>query len=523
MTARSGLGPPPSRRFLALHLPGIATDRIRRAEPGLPRGRPLATWTQVGNRRVLAAVDGAAAAAGLRPGQALADARAIAPALLLRPAAPEADAAALEALALWGRRYTPLAAADPPDGLLLDVTGCAHLFGGEAALLRDALARLRRAGIAEPRGAVAGAAATAAALARARGDSPVAVSGIEAAVAAPLPLGPALRLPEAALADLARFGLRRVGDLLRRPRAPLARRFGPGLLDRLDAVAGRRAAPLRPAVPPPDLRVARDLVEPLATRAGVDAALDRLLSALCARLREAGLGARRVAFSAWRADGAAQEVAVGTGLPARDPAHLRRLFAEELGRLEPGEFGFERVALEAWATDPVPAGRQEGFGLDGAGAARDEAAALAEALSRLLDRLGQRGLLVRRAAPVASHWPERTVAALDPHAAVPPMPPGWAARWPAMPVLLLRRPAPFEAAVAPLPDGAPSRLRWKGEEHRVLRAEGPLRLEPEWWRAPAASAGPPPARDYHRVELPSGVRLWVCRAGDRWLLHGHLP
>jgi len=517
MTGQSGRVPaaPAPRRFLALHLPEFATDRLRRAEPNLPRDRPLATWAQIGSRRLLVAVDGAAAAAGLRSGQALADAQAIAPDLLLRPAMPEQDAEALEALALWGQRYTPLAAADPPDGLLLDVTGCAHLLGGEQVLLRDALARLQRADIAA-RAAVAGAAATAAALARARLDNPVAVSGIEAVVAAPLPLGPALRLPDTVLADLARLGLRRVGDLLRQPRAPLARRFGPELLDRLDAVAGRRAEPFRSALPPPDLRVARDLMEPIVTRAAIEAALDRLLAALCARLRDAGLGARRVALSAWRVDGAVQEIVVGTGMPSREPAHLGRLFAEKLGWLEPG-LGFERMASEAWATDPMPAGRQQGFGLGGT-EARD-AAREAEALGQLLDRLGQRGLRVRRVAPVASHWPERMVRALDPHASVPPMPPGWAARWPAMPVLLLRRPEPLEAVLMPLPDGLPLRLRWRGEVHRVLHAEGPRRLEPEWWRDRSDLL----RRDYHRVELSSGVRLWVYRAGERWLLHGHLP
>ena len=504
---------PASRRFLALHLPELATDRIRRAEPGLPADRPLATWAPSGNRRVLLAVDQAAAAAGLRPGQALADAQASAPDLVLRPADPDGDAQALHALALWARRYTPLTATDPPDGLLLDITGCAHLLGGEQALLRDALARLQRAGIAT-RGAVAGAAATSAALARARLDNPVVVSGIEAAVAAPLQLGPALRLPPAMLADLARLGLRRVRDLLDQPRAPLARRFGQDLLDRLDAVTGRRRTSVQPAAAPPDLTVARDLLEPIITRAGIDVVLDRLLAALCARLRAAGLGARRVVLSAWRVDGVVQEVAVGTGQPTRAPAHLRRLFTERLEGLEPG-LGFERMTLAAQATEPMAAGTQTGLEIGG----RHDAAATAEALTQLLDRLAQR-LRVHRVAPVASHWPERAVAALDPHATVPAMPAGWAA--PGLPVLLRRRPEPLEA-MALLPDDPPSLLRWRGMAHRPHWAEGPLRLEPEWWRARPDLL----RRDYYRVELASGVRLWVCRIGPpeaaRWLLHGHLP
>jgi protein ImuB len=504
----------PPRRFLALHLPCLATDRLRRTAPDLPDGRPLATWAPVGNRRLLAAVDHAAMAASLRPGQALADAQAIAPDLVLRPADPEGDAAALHALALWARRYTPLTAADPPDGLLLDITGCAHLLGGEAALLRDALVRLRRAGIAA-RGAVAGAAATSAALARAREDNPVVASGREAAVAAPLPLGPALRLAPAMLEDLARLGLRRVRDLLDLPRAPLARRFGPDLLDRLDTVCGRRRTAIRPAVPPPDLAVVQELPEPIITRDGIDAVLDLLLAALGTRLREAGLGARRVVLLAWRVDGAVQEVAIGTGLPAREPAHLRRLFAERLERLEPG-LGFERMALEARTTEPMAAGAQASLGIIGR-----QDAAVAVALAQLLDRLAQR-LPVHRVAPVASHWPEHAVAALGPHAAVPATPPGWPMAGQAQPVLLLRRPEPLEV-VALLPDGPPSLLRRQGVAHRLHRAAGPLRLEPEWWRDRPQLL----RRDCYEVELATGARLWICRSGPpeaaRWRLHGHLP
>jgi protein ImuB len=275
-------------------------------------------------------------------------------------------------------------------------------------------------------------------------------------------------------------------------------------------------------LPPPDLSAAQDCLEPIITRAGIDAVLDGLLETLCARLRQAGLGARHVTLSAWRVDGAVQEVAIGTGLPARAPAHLRRLFAERLERLEPG-LGFERMTLEARATEPLAAGAQGGLGMGG----RQDAAAAAVSLAQLLDRLRQR-LPVRRVMPVASHWPERSVVALDPQgvaptwdpAASPPGPLDWAAQPP--PVLLLRQPEPLEA-VALLPDAAPSLLRWRGTAHRLRQAAGPLRVEPEWWRDRRGLSG----RDYYRVELVSGVRLWIYRTGPpdspKWLLHGHLP
>lgn len=484
------------RRFLALHLPRLSTDRLRRPA-GAP---PAAAWIEERGRRLLVAVDEAAAEAGLRPGQALADAQAICPKLTLFDFAPEADAEALDKLALWARRWSPLVATDPPDALLLDITGCAELAGGEAALLGDALRRLRRAGFAA-HGAVAEVAAAAAALARATSGGVVPPGGVLAAVA-PLPVGPALRMEAG---ELAKLGLKRVGDLLRLPRAPLARRFGAALLDELDALTGARPRPLRPLAPPLGLSAALDLLEPVITRAGVDAVLDRLLPHLCRLLREAGLGARRVALLCWRVDGAVQEAVIGTGLPSREPAHLRRLFAEKLERLEPG-LGFERMALEARAAAPMASGAQGGLrAIEGPG--RD-AAALAE----LLDRLGQR-LRVRRVAAAASHWPERMIRPLDAHAVVPAVPEGWGGQ-PA-PVLLLRRHVAVQV-VAALPDDPPSLLRWRGAAHRVRQAEGPLRLEPEWWRAATAP------RDYYRVELPSGTRLWLYRAGLDWRLHGHL-
>ncbi len=486
---------PRERRFLALHLPALPTDRIRRAAPDLPTQRPLGVWATRGPRRVLVAVDRAAAAAGLRAGQALADAQAIAPDMMLVPEDPAADARALDGLAFWARRYTPLAATDPPDGLLLDITGCAHFWGGEAGLWEDALARLRRGGFAVA-GVVAGIAALAGAMARA-GHHDTA-SGDAVALAAPLPLAAGLRLDAAELVALERLGLRCVGDLLALPRGPLARRFGAGLLERLDLLLGRRRAVLRPALPPPDLVVMREMLEPIVTRGGIEAVLDVLLEALCAKLRAAGLGARQVVLSAWRVDAAVQEVAIGTGQPVRSVAHLRLLFCDRLDRLAPG-LGIERFALEARATDPMASGLQTALAIGGR---RDLGAAQA-----LMDRLRQR-VRVRHVALRASHWPERmvkTVAAALPALAWRPQPA----------VRLLRRPEPV-GVVAAVPDGPPALLRWAGTAHRVVRAQGPRRVAAEWWR------GEEGVRDYFEVELESGLRLWVFYS-DAWHVHGHLP
>ena len=482
------------RHHLALALPRLAVERLR-------RDRPVVVWRGVGSRREVVAVGGVE---GVRPGQALSDAQAIAPGAEAAEADPAADAAFLERLALWAMRFSPLVAVAGGDALVLDIAGAAHLFGGEDALLRRAEQGLARLGVTAC-GVVAGAPGTALALARA-GRGGVVPPGAEAATVEGLGLSVLPVAPDVVQA-LSRMGLRRVGEVRRQPRGALARRFGAGLLRALDEAAGEVAAPISPIRPPPDLDAAREFLEPLVTREAIDAAVAALLDALCRRLAAAGRGARRVVLRAHRVDGAVQEVAVGTGLAMRDPAHLGRLFAQKLERLEPG-FGFDRLALGAEVTEAM-AGVQGDWA--GGGALRREE------LARLFDRLAQR-VQVWRLAPVASHWPEREVARVAPTAIVE-VPPGWP-RAP-RPVRLLRRPVEV-GAMALLPDAPPSLLRIGRLGHRVRAAEGPERLEPEWWRAAPGRL----ARDYYRVELADGARLWVCRVGfgaaARWFIHGRL-
>lgn len=505
-----------TRRYLALHLPSLALDRLRRRDPAL-RGRPLATFGRGGDGRGGDGRGGdgrgarrlvAVQAPGLHPGQAVADARAIHPDLALRPDDPAAVAALLRHLALWCLRWTPLAAVDGPDGLMLDITGTDHLFGGEPALLGAVVAGLAGQGFA-CRGAIAGVAGCAAALTRGGGrDGLVLPPGTEAASLAPLGLA-ALRLEPELLVGLGQIGLRRVGDVLAQPRAAMARRFGVGLLDALDDATGSRPRP-RPTIrPAPAFAAARLLAEPLVTRPAIEALLDLLLAELCAGLAAAGRGGRRLLLRAFRVDGAVQEIAVGTAAPSRAPEHLARLFAERLERLAPG-LGFERISLEATATDPMP-GAQPVLG-SGPGPVAEGS------LCELIDRLGQR-VRLSRPRPTESHWPERSAAPGDPLGR-PAVPLAWAGR--VRPVRLLARPLGLAVATA-RPDGPPLRLRHGATCHRVLRADGPERLEPEWWGADAAR----PARDYYRVQTAEGPRLWVCRLiepgrAPRWFLHGEL-
>ena len=497
------------RRFLVLHLPLLATDRLRQRDPEL-RGVPIATWATAGNRRQLVGVD--APGTVLREGQALADAQAMHPELVLRPADADADLAFLERLALWAMRFTPLAAIDPPDELVLDVTGCTDLFGGEAALLARIGASLDRGGV-HARAVLAGVADAAAALARCGQHGRIVPSGQEAGAIAALPLG-ALRLPTDCLAGLHRLGLQCMSDVLRQPRAPLMRRFGRTLLDALDAVTGDRPRPLPPVRPPPRFEAAQNFVEPIVTREAIEHALDHLLDLLCHALAGAGQGARQVTLRAFRVDRDVQEITIGAGLPTRVPAHLRRLFAERLGQLEP-DLGFERLTLQADRVNTWDAG-QDSLATTGADPGRHP-----EELAQLLDRLSQR-LPVWRLAPRASHWPERSVVRVGPFDSI--FPSGTPSEL-LVPVRLLKRPLPL-TVLATAPDGPPVHLRLQGIVHPVAWADGPERIEPEWWRDPPDRLG----RDYYRVGLESGARLWVGRIGAMqpdqpasWFLHGYLP
>lgn len=497
---RAEVAPPDSsrcgRRFLALHLPFLATETLRHPSPVL-------TWTTDGSRRLVVAADAAALALGVRPGMPLGDANAVAPGVACVPDDPSRTAARLDSLAHWALRFSPLTATDPPDGLLLDITGGVGPFGGEEPLLRRAVAGLGRLGHAA-RAAVAGTPRGAGALA-AWFDAGVLDPEEEAAEVARLPVL-ALRVEEGVVVGLRRLGLHRVGDVLAQPRAPLVKRFGGRLALALDAVTGAAATPFRSIRPAPDRAVALEFLEPIATRTAIDGAVARLLAVLCVRLARSGEGLRRLTLRAHRADGGVQEVAIGTGLPSRDPHHLSRLLENRLEELAPG-FGFDRMALLAGEVEPL-ATVQARMIAD----AEDARGTLAALVDRLLQRVP-----VHRLRPRETHWPERAVKRVpamdDEYAPLRE----WMPR--PRPLRLLRRPERLEVT-ALLPDAPPVRLRYRGAWLPVRAAEGPERLEPEWWRDRPSRA----LRDYYRVELADGRRWWVCRAGGpgspEWYLHG---
>jgi len=445
-----------------------------------------------------------ARALGLTPGMPLAKARILVPGLDVRAADAEGDAAWLARLgAFAARRWTPRAGLSGADGLWLDLTGVAHLFGGEARLARRILGFCRRLGFTASI-AIAGTAGAAHALARFGGEPLILCPpGGEAEAVAALPLA-ALRLDEAALGTASRLGLERIGELIAMPRAPLERRFGPALLARLDQALGRTAEPFDPIVPAAPPAVLLRFMEPIATPESIAEASAEALRQLIEILVESGLGVRRLELLCERVDGDVQNIPIGLARATRDPAHLRRLIWARMEKIEPG-FGIERLRLVAARVEPLAPRPVEGA-LAGAEPAPD----LALLVDRLAVRLGARR--IHRLSAKESDLPERSVARIGPLAAAAHWP-----RWP-RPVRLLIPPEPVEQVMALLPDGAPLRFKWRGRAYRVAAADGPERVYGEWWRGVGEREA---VRDYFQVEDESGARFWLYRQEDlSWHLHG---
>lgn len=509
--------------MLAIWLARLAIDRWRLAE-GLRAGEgadalPLALIAETAYGPRLVAVNAAGLEAGARPGTMLADARALCPELAVRPHDPGADLAFLEALALWAQRWGPWSALDPPDGLLVDVTGAAHLFGGEGALLADVTRLLAARGLAA-RAAIAPTAGAAWALAHyGAQDGPGRTILHPGDSLDELPVA-ALRLDPATALVLRRLGLKRIGELSGVARPALARRFrstrapAANPLVRLDQLTGLVLEPVLPVRGVEVPLVQRRLMEPIRHRALLDQVLADLCADMARLLEGQALGGRRFELALWKVDGEVPRRRLELAAASRDAGHVAGLFARKLDDIDAG-FGIELARLSAPWCEPLPLTQG-----DLEAAAEVRGTSLAACIDRLSVRLGPQA--VRRPVPRASHLPERGqrwVAPLDPPAAGQEE-----LAFHARPLKLLDRAEPI-AVIHASPDGLPRRFRWRGEVHEVARAEGPERIAPEWWRERSSAR----LRDYYRIEDGEGRRYWIYRAGllgdgrggtPEWFLQG---
>jgi protein ImuB len=493
------------KRVCSIWLLTLAVERWAKSSDLAPDA-PVALIVEGTHGPAIHAVTKCAAERGARVGARLTDARALDPALIAVPADPEGDAAMVRRLARWASRWSPLVEVDG-DGLRLDVSGVAHLFGGEPALVRDIQRRFASIGL-TARVAIAPTAAAAWALAH---HAPCICNEAEEQLA-PLHVS-ALRLDADIVRTLERLGLKTIGALLGVPRLALARRFRgtEDVVDALDRALGRKREPLTaaPAEPPP--RVLVRLEEPTSHPEAATQALERLIPDLVHQLQERHLGARRLSLTGYRVDGSIAAASVTTAIRSREANHLARLLADKAAALDP-EFGVDAFALTAEWTEEL-------------GAAQDslvEEPSGERELSRLIDRLtvklGPRR--VRRPQSCESHLPECAsgwIPALSKSEAIelPPV---------RRPQRLLDRPEAIDVIYA-TPEGMPRRFVWRRAVHDIARAEGPERIAPEWWRQPGSAR----LRDYYRIEDASGRRYWIYReglAGDgrggapAWFIHG---
>ncbi len=584
------------KRIMFVWLPNFAMTLARLRKPPLAKpGEPLVLVEKSGNIRRIAALDGPAIEAGLHPQQPLADALAICPKLVFANTEPEVCEAALAALAAWAQRYSPFTA-PAASGLWLDITGCAHLWGGEADLAQDLLGRLEARGI-PARAAIAPTPGAAFALAHHAERFAMVDRNTYKALLAPL-LVERLRICGQTAALLRKLGLFTIGAVLELPRNSLSRRF-PDLLPQLDKAMGLISEAIEFLRPPSPWIERLRFAEPISAPEDIERAAAALLETLCARLETARQGGLRFDLSFFRSDGVIETQAVTAALPTRDAARIMRLFRERLARIDPG-FGIDLAMLAAPHAEPLDE-RQESALKSGLHAAcLEELAALIDSLE---NRLGKGR--VYRLVPQESYIPERAVKrqqAIPEAAPVPckrefvpavrktpatagarpdaaakhvgllpspqPSPHGRGGRpcpssgrplshphlladadtlkkqarlgglarerdrvrgaspvWPATgerPIRLFARPQPIDVTAA-LPDAPPVLFRWRKILHRIVRAQGPERIEPEWWRTAAEDE----TRDYYRVESESGLRFWVFREGiyggerlPRWYLHG---
>lgn len=488
---------------------------------------PTAFVEKVRGTMRLCTLDSDAMALGLTPGMPLADARAQVPELRVFDVDAHADQDWLERLCDGAARYTPMAAVDPPDGLMLDISGCAHLFGGEIALMEDAVARLLRRDI-RVRAALGNTAEAAHALARFPGRP----APDEDAAIRRLPVA-ALRLPPDSEASLRRAGLKTVGEVAARPVSTLAARFGAEAVDALHLLLGQAAHPLNPRRVAPAIQVDHPFAEPIARTDYAVTALEHLVAQACLQLGERAQGGRRFHATFFRSDGLAFPLRVETSLPVRDPPAIMRLFAERMESvsdpLDPG-FGFDMVRLAVPRAEPLAASQ---LALEG-GAAK-EGADVAALLDALATRAGRNRVL--RLAPVDTHIPEQGQLALpaiesrgpaqwqEPPSEYPHAPP-------TRPIHLFDPPQRIDV-MAQVPDGPPHRFRWRRALHEVTRFEGPERIAPQWWKIADGQLEKPEqdrflTRDYYRVEDARGRRFWIFRHGlystersnPAWYVHG---
>lgn len=495
------------KRYASIWFRHLLTDWKAIRQPGL-KGKAYVFAEPDHGRMLITSLTDEARRYGVTEGMTVADARVIAPDLQVFDGKPGRNLKLLTGLAEWSLRYTPLVQLDPPDGLLLDVTGCAHLKGGEKAYLQEIVSRLKTLGY-DVHPAIADTIGAAWGVARCATSGLIVPEGGHRNALMPLPPS-ALRLSMDQLLKLRNLGLHQISSFIHMPDTVIRRRFGKTMVLRLHQALGQEAEYLFPLKEPVPYSERLECLEPISTRPAIEIALHNLLEKLCKRLYGEGLGVRSAVLTWYRVDGKNGNIAIGTNHASNRVQHIFKLFFIKLDTVAPG-LGIELFTLDALKTEPASDQQSELWSAK-SGADSEE---VAELLDRVAGRIGH--LAINRYLPGEHYWPERTPKA---DASLKQKPESeWRTDKP-RPMQILDIPEPIEA-MALTPDYPPKLFIWKGVQHIIVGADGPERIEREWWLEPGEH------RDYYIAEDEAGRRYWLYRSGhynsannQHWFLHG---
>jgi protein ImuB len=495
------------KRFMSIWFRYLRTDWFARRQPGLA-AIPFVLSAPDHGRMIITAANILAQQQGIDIGMAVADARAIIPSLKVLDDKPGLSNKLLTGVAEWCIRFTPAVSIDPPDGILLDITGCAHLWGGEKKYQLEINNRFKHFGY-DVSIAIADTIGTAWAIARFGENNFIIAPGAQTTALLPLPAS-SLRIANEITERLEKLGLRQVRNFIHMPRPSLRRRFGPQLLEQLDKALGHQEEQVIPVIPIELFHERLPCLEPIVTATGIEIALQRLLDTLCHRLKQEEKGLRMAVFKCYRVDGKIEKLEIGTNRPTSNTKHLFKLFEIKIDTIEPA-LGIELFTLDALKVEDLSIVQEKLWehsgGLDDMG--------LSELLDRISGKIGTGN--IHRYVPDEHYWPERSY---KPASSInEPLQTTWKMDRP-RPLQILSSPESIEVT-APIPDYPPMNFRYKGKLHKIIKADGPERIEQEWWLQQGQH------RDYYAVEDEEGHRYWLFRSGHydttksyQWFIHG---
>jgi protein ImuB len=494
------------RRFISIWFRHLTTDWFSLHQPDL-RNLPFVLRASSHGRMVITAANAAAERRGISTGMVLADARAFIPDLEVLDDKADLAGKLLKRLAEWCIRFTPFVAVDPPNGLFFDASGCSHLWGGDQEYVTEIIKKLNLRGY-DVRIAMADTPGVAWAVARFGKEPLVIAEGLH--IEALLSLPPeALRLEVESTERLHKLGLHQIRQFIGMPRSSLRKRFGQHFIMRLDMALGQEIEVIEPVKPVEPYQERLPCLDPIVTATGIEIALQRLLETLCFRLRQEQKGLRTSVFKGYRVDGKIEQIDIGTNSPSHNVSHLFKLFEIKIPTIEPA-LGIELFILEApKVEDYFPQQEKMWSGFGGL-----EDIRVSELIDRLAGKIG--AMSIHRYVPDEHYWPERS---LKPASTLQEkLTTSWRADK-LRPLQLLQIPECIEVT-APIPDYPPMLFRHNGKLHKIIKADGPERIEQEWWLQQGQH------RDYYRVEDEEGQRYWLFRLGHyddkiyQWFLHG---